>query len=260
MQLPASIQHPLSSALARSPVRLVAKLVRRCLDREVPGSMTICPSMEGSRGQPGLELSVRIVKAAGLGHLENGGGGALFVRYYVPAGDGRRRLRVDTREVATCDGGDTCHWGEHARFERWGSPASAPAGGAIAFELRWRPRRPLPPSSGLAALLVGRRPSSRVLARGELAWPDQGAAAAVAEERWLVLSPAGSGMMGCKAPRLLVQVDASVRDAGDQVKGVTMRGPGVRSDECCGAGERCGQCGWVGNEEDMFLAATFAHQ
>ncbi|KAF8703316.1 hypothetical protein HU200_032113 [Digitaria exilis] len=216
--------------------------------------------MEGSRGQPGLELSVRIVKAAGLDHQENGGGGggALFVRYYVPAGDGRRRLRVDTREVATCDGGDTCHWGELARFERWGSPAAA--GGAIAFELRWRPRRP---SSGLAALLVGSgagRPSSRVLARGELAWPDQGAAAAVAEERWLVLSPAGSGVRGCKAPRLLVQVDASVRAAGDQVKGVTMRGPGVRSDECCGAGERCGQCGWVGNEEDMFLAATFAHQ
>lgn len=42
-------------------------------------------------------------------HLE--AGGSLFVRYYVLVGDGRRRLRMATREVP-CGGGDLV-WGEH---------------------------------------------------------------------------------------------------------------------------------------------------
>ncbi|CAL5016618.1 unnamed protein product [Urochloa decumbens] len=218
-------------------------------------------------GQPSLELGVKVVRVAGLDpadhHLE-AGGGTLFVRYYVPVGDGRRRLRVDTREVPCSAGGDDDgpFWGELARFERWGSAAAAPGGPGIAFELRWRPR---PSSSSvLAAALLGggaRRPwraSSRVLARAELAaWPEDAAA-----ERWLALVPAGRELGGrCKAPRLLVEVTTVIRavvapGGGVQQGRVKTHGGGVN--ECCGAGERCGQCGWVGSEEDMFLAATFA--
>ena len=65
---------------------------------------------------PSLELGVRVVRVDGLEQeqLEEQGG-SLFLRYYVPAGDGRRRLRVDTREVP-CAGADL-RWGELARFE-----------------------------------------------------------------------------------------------------------------------------------------------
>ncbi|RCV33918.1 hypothetical protein SETIT_7G121100v2 [Setaria italica] len=218
--------------------------------------------MESLRGQPSLELGVKVVRVAGLDQadhqLDGGGRGALFVRYYVPAGDGRRRLRVDTREVpfpCGCGGGDPS-WGDLVRFERWGAErGAAPGGAGIAFELRWRPRPSSP--SGLAAALLGaagtrRRRASRVLARAELAWPEDAAA-----ERWLALSPAGRELGGGKAPRLLVEV-STVRAAaaGGGAKG--MKRPRCRN-ECCGAGERCGQCGWVGNEEDMFLAATFSH-
>ncbi|RLM73746.1 uncharacterized protein C2845_PM15G10340 [Panicum miliaceum] len=227
--------------------------------------------MESLRGQqPSLELGVKVVRVAGMDPADHRleGGGTLFVRYYVPAGDGRRRLRVDTREVPCGAGGDP-FWGELARFERWGDPpsaagaaaarstpaaAAAPAVGGIAFELRWRPR---PSSSGLAALLgagARRRRPSRVVARAELAWPE-GAAA----ERWLTLSlSAGRELGGRKAPGLLVEV-STVRAAvtGDGGKGA--RKPGSASG-CCSAGKCCGQCGWVGSEEDMFLAATFISQ
>ncbi|CAN6228377.1 unnamed protein product [Urochloa humidicola] len=221
--------------------------------------------MERLCGQPSLELGVRVVRVAGFDpadhHLE-GAGGTLFVRYYVPAGDGRRRLRVDTREVpcAAAGGDDGPCWGELARFERWGSSAPGAAAVAIAFELRWRPRPSL--SSGLAAALLGaggaRRPASRVLARAELAaWPAEGAAAT---ERWLALASAGRrervGQRKALAPRLLVGVSAAVVAGGEGKNRV--RKPGGGASECCGAGERCGQCGWVGSEEDMFLAATFA--
>ncbi|PAN38473.1 hypothetical protein PAHAL_7G174300 [Panicum hallii] len=223
--------------------------------------------MESLCGQPSLELGVKVVRVAGLDLADHRleGGGALFVRYYVPAGDGRRRLRVDTREVP-CGGGDP-FWGELARFERWGylpsaagaaatgsTTPAAPGGGGIAFELRWRPR----PSSGLAALLgagARRRRPSRVLARAELAWPED----AASPERWLTLSPAaGRELGGRKAPRLLVEV-STVRTAVAGGGGKGARKPGGASG-CCSAGERCGQCGWVGSEEDMFLAATFISQ
>ena len=48
--------------------------------------------MESVRGQPSLELGVKVVRVAGLDPADQRleGGGALFVRYYVPAGDGRR--------------------------------------------------------------------------------------------------------------------------------------------------------------------------
>ncbi|CAN6239686.1 unnamed protein product [Urochloa humidicola] len=222
--------------------------------------------MERLCGRPSLELGIRVVRVAGLDpadHQLEGSGGTLFVRYYVPAGDGRRRLCVDTREVPCAAGGgdvDGPFWGELARFERWGSsaPGAAATGPAIAFELRWRPRPSL--SSGLAAALLGaggRRPASRVLARADLeAWPAEGAAA---KERWLALAPAGRRELagaGSKAPRLLVGVSAVFVPGGEGKNRV--KKPGGGASECCGAGERCGQCGWVGNEEDMFLAATFA--
>ncbi|CAL5068188.1 unnamed protein product [Urochloa decumbens] len=220
--------------------------------------------MERLCGQPSLELGVKVVRVAGLDladHHLDAAGGTFFVRYYVPAGDGRRRLRVDTREVQ-CAPADGPFWDELARFERWGAAAAAPGGAGIAFELRWRPRPPS--SSGLAAALLGAgtrrpwRPSSRVLARAELAaWPEDAAA-----ERCLALVPAGRELGGrCKAPRLLVEVTTVIRavvapGGGVQQGRVKTHGGGVN--ECCGAGERCGQCGWVGSEEDMFLAATFA--
>jgi hypothetical protein len=210
---------------------------------------------------PSLELGVRVVRVDGLEQeqLEERGGGSLFLRYYVPAGDGRRRLRVDTREVP-CGAGDL-RWGELARFERWGggqpAAASAAAGG-IAFELRWRPR----PSSGLAAALLGAggarvRPSSRVLARAELPWADVSASSSQPAERWLALSQVGRELRGCKAPKLLVEVKAAVHGAA---VAATERTPGGGMTQCCRAAERCGQCGWVGSEEDMFLAATFSQQ
>jgi hypothetical protein len=217
-------------------------------------------------GQPSLELGVKVVRVVSLDPADHHqlDGGGLFVRYYVPAGDGRRRLRVDTREVGVGGAGDP-FWGDLVRFERWGgergAAAAAPGGSTagIAFELRWRPR----PSSasGLAAALLGaagarRRRASRVLARAELAWPEDTAAATT--ERWLALSPApGPELRGAKAPKLLVEV-STVRAAaaGGEGKGVKRHGC---KNECCSAGDRCGQCGWVGSEEDMFLAATFSH-
>ncbi|GJN02730.1 hypothetical protein PR202_ga20111 [Eleusine coracana subsp. coracana] len=218
--------------------------------------------MAGLWTQPSLEFGVKVVRVAGL-DLERGG--AVFVRYSVPAGDGTRRLRVDTREVPCGGGGGgEAFWGELARFERWGpgaaagSETAAPGGGDIVFELRWRP--PPSSSSGLAALLgmnsKGRRPPSRVLARAEIAWHDV-AASKPAAERWLTLSPAGRELSGRKAPKLLVEVDViRAAVAGGELKATGRKASGV--DTCCSAGEYCGQCGWVGNEEDMFLAATFS--
>ncbi|PWZ41217.1 hypothetical protein Zm00014a_013346 [Zea mays] len=219
--------------------------------------------MAGSRAQPSLELSVRVVRVDGLDQEQLERGGTLFLRYYVPAGDGRRRLRVDTREVPC--GGDLRWGGELARFERRGGSSgtggAAPAGG-IAFELRWRPR---PSSSGLAALLGAgaraRRPSSRLLARAELPWADVSSSRPA--ERWLTLSLSQVGrdreLGGCKAPKLLVEAEAVHAVADAQV--TTGRTPGGVPPECCRAGERCSQCGWIGfgSEEDMFLAATFSH-
>lgn len=210
--------------------------------------------MAGVRAQqPSLDLGVRVVRVDGL-DLERLEGG-LFVRYYVPAGDGRRRLRVDTREVPCGAGGLPPLWAELARFERWGGGGTPTAAG-IAFELRWRPS----PGLGLAALLrpagARTRPSSRVLARAELPWADVASSSSRSAERWLALSPAGRELRGCKAPRLLVEVKAAVQAvAGARV---AERAPGGGMAECCRDGERCGQCGWVGNEEDMFLAATFS--
>ncbi|KAL6845880.1 hypothetical protein ACP4OV_024455 [Aristida adscensionis] len=232
--------------------------------------------------QPSLEFGVKVVRVAGL---EPAGreGGTLFVRYYVPAGDGRRRLRVDTREVPCGGGGGDAFWGELARFERWGGCGAAGAeagavglagggrapaapGGGLVFELRWRPRTP---PSGLAALLgtatgrLGRRPS-RVLARAALAWRDvaaDGVAAAsqAPAERWLTLSPEGRGLAGgCKAPRLLVEVKIIRAAAGGEVTVKRPGAGGVMDDERCSGGECCGECGWVGSEDDMFLAATFS--
>ncbi|XP_066350276.1 uncharacterized protein [Miscanthus floridulus] len=205
---------------------------------------------------PSLELGVRVVRVDGLEQeqLEERGG-SLFLRYYVPAGDGRRRLRVDTREVP-CAGADL-RWGELARFEHWGGQPTTAAGG-IVFELRWRPRPSS--SSGLVAALLGAggarlRPSSRVLARAELPWADVSSSSSQPAERWLALSQVGRELGGCKAPKLLVEVKA-VHAA---VAG-TERTSGGGMTQCCRAAQRCGQCGWVGSEEDMFLAATFSQQ
>jgi hypothetical protein len=217
--------------------------------------------MSGPRVQPpSLELNVRVVGVEGLEQeqLERGGGG-LFLRYYVPAGggDGRRRLRVDTRE-APCGG--ALRWGELARFERWGGGGAARPAPPIAFELRWR--LPRPSASGLAALLSlgtgARARPSRVLARAELPWADvASAASSQPAERWLTLSPVGRELRGRKAPRLLVEVEAVHAVAADHQVAERAPGAGGAMAECCRAGERCGQCGWVGSEEDMFLAATF---
>jgi hypothetical protein len=199
--------------------------------------------------QPSLEFDVKVSRVVGIeARLE----GSLFVRYYVPAGDGRRRIRVDTREVPC--GGDV-FWGELVRFQLAGNNGAAVAApGKVAFELRWRPR---PSTSGLAALLGTGRPSSRVLARAELAV----AAKSASTESWLSLSPVGRELGGgCKAPKLLVEVKivhGAVAAAGNMaVKARRSRG-GVN--ECCHGGESCRSCGWVGTEEDMFLAATFTH-
>lgn len=211
--------------------------------------------------QPSLEFEVKVVRVAGFEPRLEGG---LFVRYYVPAGDGRRRLRVDTREVP-CGGGGNVFWGELARFERWNDSVGAgqsagptsPASGGVAFELRWRPR----PASGLAALLGTGRPSSRVLARAVLAWQDIAVAAGATSvsESWLRLSPASRELGGCKALKLLVEVKINAVAAADDhgVKASKLVG---MTNECCGSGEHCDQCGWVGSEEDMFLAATFSQQ
>lgn len=202
--------------------------------------------------QPSLEFDVKVVRVAGVeARLE----GSLFVRYYVPAGDGKRRIRVDTREVP-CGGatGGDVFWGELVRFQLAGNNGNAVAApGKVAFELRWRPR---PSTSGLSALLGTGRPSSRVLARAELA---VAAKSATSTESWLRLSPAGRELdSGCKAPKLLVEVKVvhgAVAAAGHTVVKASKSG-GVN--ECCHGGESCRSCAWVGTEEDMFLAATFA--
>ncbi|XP_052153368.1 uncharacterized protein LOC127771492 [Oryza glaberrima] len=218
--------------------------------------------------QPGVELEVKVVRVAGVEARPEGGGGGggggLFVRYYVPAGDGKRRIRVDTREVP-CGGGDGeedgAFWGELARFERRGGGAPASVGGVV-FELRWRPRRRSPAFLGM---LGNGRPSSRVLARGELACQDDAAAAvtpapASSGSTWLRLSPACRELSGCKAPKLLVEVRMiHAADNYGAVKATRSLG-GVNHHYCCSDGERCAQCGWIGTEEDMFLAATFTHE
>ncbi|TVT98253.1 hypothetical protein EJB05_56473, partial [Eragrostis curvula] len=218
--------------------------------------------MAGLWAQPSLEFGVKVVRVAGLEPV-GGGGGTLFVRYYVPAGDGTRRLRVDTREVPCGSSCGDAFWGELARFERWdrGAAGAPVVGGGIVFELRWRP--PARPSSGLAAALLrtagkGGRPSSRVLARAELPWQDAAASSKPAVERWLTLSPACRELGGCKAPKLLVEVDIVHAVASEHHEATAQRKAGGGVGACCSAGERCGQCGWVGSEEDMFLAATFS--
>ncbi|XP_020154969.1 uncharacterized protein [Aegilops tauschii subsp. strangulata] len=194
--------------------------------------------------QPSLEFDVKVVRVAGVeARLE----GSLFVRYYVPAGDGRRRIRVDTREVPCGAGDDDMLWGERVRFQLAGNGGAVAAPGKVAFELRWRPR---PSSSGLAAFLGTGRPSSRVLARAELAL-------SASAECWLRLSPAGRELgSGCKAPKLLVEVKVVHAVAAAAHVAVQARKFGGVN-ECCRGGERCGSCGWVGTEEDMFLSATF---
>ncbi|XP_020154971.1 uncharacterized protein [Aegilops tauschii subsp. strangulata] len=199
--------------------------------------------------QPSLEFDVKVVRVAGVEARLEGG---LFVRYYVPSGDRRRRIRVDTREVPCGAGGDDVLWGERVRFQLAGNGGAVAAPGKVAFELRWRPR---PSSSGLAAFLGTGRPSSRVLAGAELALSAR--AKSASEESWLRLSPAGRELGGgCKAPKLLVEVKVvHAVAAADRVAVQARKFGGVN--ECCRGGERCGSCGWVGTEEDMFLAATF---
>ncbi|CAM0904383.1 unnamed protein product [Alopecurus aequalis] len=200
--------------------------------------------------QPSLEFDVKVVRVAGVeARLE----GSLFVRYYVPAGDGRRRIRVDTREVP-CGGaaGGDVFWGELVRFQLAGNGGAAvTAPGKVVFELRWRPR---PSTSALAALLGTVRPSSRVLARAELAM----GAKSVSTESWLRLSPASRELGGgCKAPKLLVEVKVVNAVAANGHVTVKARKSGGGVNGCCRDGESCSSCGWVGTEEDMFLAATF---
>uniref|UniRef100_A0ACD5UR40 Uncharacterized protein n=1 Tax=Avena sativa TaxID=4498 RepID=A0ACD5UR40_AVESA len=207
--------------------------------------------------QPSLEFDVKVLRVAGVeARLE----GSLFVRYYVPAGDGRRRIRVDTREVP-CGGaagrsGDV-FWGELVRFQLAGDNdgGTVAARGKVAFELRWRPR---PSTSGLAAFLgTGRPSSSRMLPRAELTL----GAKSASTESWLRLSPAGRELGGaCKAPKLLVEVNilhGAVAAAGQVAAKARKSASGLN--ECCRGGESCRSCGWVGTEEDMFLTATFTH-
>ena len=196
--------------------------------------------------QPSLEFDVKVVRVTGVeARLE----GSLFVRYYVPAGDGRRRIRVDTREVPCGGPGDDVFWGELVRFQLADAAGVAPS--KVAFELRWRPR---PSTSGLAALLGTGRPSSRVLARAELAM----GAKSASTESWLRLSPASRELDGgCKAPKLLVEVKVVNAVAVDGHVAMKARKSGGGVNECCRGGESCRSCGWVGTEEDMFLAATF---
>ncbi|KAG8082149.1 hypothetical protein GUJ93_ZPchr0014g46575 [Zizania palustris] len=209
-----------------------------------------------------LELEVKVVRVAGVevARLDEGG---LFVRYYVPAGDGRRRLRVDTREVP-CGGeegaGDS-FWGELACFESRGGGAVAPSVGGVVFELRWRPRRRPSAGGGMAFLGIGTgRPSSRLLARGELACHTISTTTpALSSGTWLRLSPASRELGGgCKAPKLLVEV-RMIHAPSAENYGAPKTRPLGGADHCCSDGERCDQCGWIGTEEDMFLAATFTH-
>ncbi|XP_006652355.1 uncharacterized protein LOC102706374 [Oryza brachyantha] len=212
----------------------------------------------------GVEFEVKVVRVAGVEAAPDGRGGGLFVRYYVPVGDGRRRIRVDTREVP-CDGGSgDAFWGELARFERrggGGGGARESVGGGVVFQLRWRPRRrPL----AFLGLGVGRtgRPSSRVLARGELTVSPAASTtpAPASSGTWLRLSPACRELSGCKAPKLLVELSVN-HVAADNYGAVKTGSPGGGVNQhCCSDGERCGQCGWIGTEEDMFLAATFTHE
>ncbi|KAL5214321.1 hypothetical protein ABZP36_003473 [Zizania latifolia] len=217
--------------------------------------------------QPGVQFEVKVVRVAGVEAARLEGGDGLFVRYYVPAGDGRRRLRVDTREVPCGDGGGSgdAFWGELARFERSGG---APSVGGIVLELRWRPRLPSA-AGGMAFLGIGTgRPSSRVLARGELACQDVVVTSSAVSTTttpassgtWLRLSPASRELGGgCKPPKLLVEVrmiHAPVAENYGAVKARSLGGV----DQYCRGGERCDQCGWIATEEDMFLAATFTHE
>ncbi|KAF0890357.1 hypothetical protein E2562_002756 [Oryza meyeriana var. granulata] len=221
--------------------------------------------------QPGVEFEVKVVRVAGVEARPEGGGG-LFVRYYVPAGDGRRRIRVDTREVPCGDGEEAgpgdAFWGELALFERRGGGVLS-VGGGVVFELRWRPRRR---SSAFLGMGNG-RPSSRVLARGELACHDDVAVtsttsttqAPASSGTWLRLSPACHELSGCKAPKLLVEprvIHGAVAGApaADKHGAVKARSLGIVNQYCCSDGERCAQCGWIGTEDDMFLAATFTDE
>ncbi|KAL5216610.1 hypothetical protein ABZP36_008011 [Zizania latifolia] len=209
-----------------------------------------------------LELEVKVVRVAGVEAARLDGGG-LFVRYYVPAGDGRRRLRVDTREVP-CGGGEgagDAFWGELACFERRGGCAAAPSVGGVVFELRWRPRRPSA-AGGMALLGIGTgRPSSRLLARGQLACPTVSTTTlASSSGTWLRLTPTSRELGGgCKAPKLLVKVRMIHAPAAENYGAAKTR-PLGGADHCCSDSQRCDQCGWIGTEEDMFLAATFTHE
>ncbi|ONK74034.1 uncharacterized protein A4U43_C03F2110 [Asparagus officinalis] len=155
--------------------------------------------------------------------------GKLFIRYYVYVGGGRR-VRIDTREVPSA--GEDPHWGEESSLEC--AVPSNPVKKAIRergvlFELRWRRDESC----------FGMKAKSKMLGRAEAAWED-----ALVEKRvsFAMRSPL-TVTEGCKPPTLLVRMGIKVRDLELREKH---------------KGCDCEGCGWIGSEEDMFVAATAA--
>ena len=167
--------------------------------------------------------------------------GKLFIRYYVYAGRGRR-IRIDTREIlSTCD----AHWDEQSSLEcevASGSRKEAICAHNVVFELRWRRSKPF---------FFGTKAKSKLLGRGEVAWEDVSGLGGVPVEKRVGFITKKPVPEGEKPSMLVVRMGIRVRDLEVREKRTVVHEMG--SNEC-----KCESCGWVGSEEDMFLAANAA--
>lgn len=158
--------------------------------------------------------------------------GKLFIRYYVYIGGGRR-IRIDTREISSAS---DPHWDEKSSLEcvvPSNSVKKAICAHNVVFELRWRRDKSC----------FGMKAKSKVLGRAEVAWEDM-----LVEKRVsFVMENPLRVTEGCKPPSLLVRMGIKVRDLELREK------RREKHKEC-----NCESCGWIGSEEDMFVAATAA--
>ncbi|KAJ1689071.1 hypothetical protein LUZ63_013226 [Rhynchospora breviuscula] len=177
-----------------------------------------------------LKLDIKITKLANF--IDQGSDEKLFIRYYIHAFGGNRRIQVDTREIQSRN---SVMWNECASFQCHANldQIQQLELSHITFELRSRKTR---------QIFGGIMTRSRLLGGGEISWKDVMDSKGMKLEKWINFTAKDRKFDGLKLPNLLVETKVDVtRDVDTN---------GMRK---CGSSKKCD---WVDSSVDMYHVET----
>ncbi|PON86134.1 C2 domain containing protein [Trema orientale] len=132
-----------------------------------------------------LSLELKIIEAT---NIESKPRGNLYVRYYLPGGDKKKKVRFKTKEISTKNdlvwnqsfSLDCCGMGHQGSIDITKLKQES-----LVFELRWRKRVPL-----LGKFTFG---GSELLGKAEIAWKEVIESPNMVLDKWVAIVNAGGG-------------------------------------------------------------------